>query len=102
VHHHTRRCPCSRCRRYVPAEEGVAAANAEAGRGGPTNSRFEVRDAAEMKACRAFDLITAFDSIHDQARPDRVLGNIAAALKTGGTFLMQDIAGSSHLHEDIS
>lgn len=60
------------------------------------NVAFEVRDAAELGHEGQFDLILAFDAIHDQAKPDRVLHNIARALKPDGTFLMQDIAGSSH------
>jgi SAM-dependent methyltransferase len=54
-----------------------------------------------MGAPATFDLITAFDAIHDQARPDAVLRNIAVALAPNGTFLMQDISGSSHVHTDI-
>jgi hypothetical protein len=30
-----------------------------------------------------------------------VLTGIAEALRPGGTFLMQDISGTSHVHEDI-
>jgi 2-polyprenyl-3-methyl-5-hydroxy-6-metoxy-1,4-benzoquinol methylase len=83
------------------AEEGVAAANAEATRRGLTNARFERKDAAQLGASAAYDLITAFDSIHDQARPDAVLRNIALALRPDGTFLMQDISGSGHLETDL-
>jgi hypothetical protein len=46
-------------------------------------------------------VVTAFDAIHDQARPAEVLRNIAGALRPGGTFLMQDIAGSGRLEVDI-
>jgi SAM-dependent methyltransferase len=48
----------------------------------------------------AFDLVTAFDAIHDQARPDRVLTEIVRSLRPGGTFLMMDIDASSHLQEN--
>jgi SAM-dependent methyltransferase len=48
-----------------------------------------------------FDLITAFDAIHDQAEPRKVLRGIADALRPDGTFLMQDIAASSHLHKNM-
>jgi 2-polyprenyl-3-methyl-5-hydroxy-6-metoxy-1,4-benzoquinol methylase len=48
-----------------------------------------------------FDLITAFDAIHDQAKPDLVLREIVAALRPGGTFLMQDILASSHLEKNL-
>jgi 2-polyprenyl-3-methyl-5-hydroxy-6-metoxy-1,4-benzoquinol methylase len=93
--------PQSRFTGYDAAEEGIAAANAEAARRGLTNVRFEEQDAAVMGARAVFDLITAFDAIHDQARPDAVLRNIASALAPNGTFLMQDISGSSHVHTDI-
>jgi 2-polyprenyl-3-methyl-5-hydroxy-6-metoxy-1,4-benzoquinol methylase len=93
--------PQSRFTGYDAAEEGIAAANAEAARRGLTNVRFEEQDVAVMGARAVFDLITAFDSIHDQARPDAVLRNIASALAPNGTFLMQDISGSSHVHTDI-
>jgi SAM-dependent methyltransferase len=48
-----------------------------------------------------FDLITAFDAIHDQAHPARVLAGINRALRREGVFLMQDIAGSSHVHNNL-
>ena len=48
-----------------------------------------------------FDLITAFDAIHDQAKPDVVLREIFAALRPGGTFLMQDILASSNLENNL-
>src|SRR5690606_3222684 len=46
------------------------------------------------------DLVTAFDAIHDQARPAAVLANIRRALRPGGVFLMQDIRASSHLERN--
>jgi 2-polyprenyl-3-methyl-5-hydroxy-6-metoxy-1,4-benzoquinol methylase len=49
-----------------------------------------------------FDLITTFDAIHDQAKPLNVLRGIYRALKADGVYLMQDIAGTSHVHEDIA
>ena len=44
----------------------------------------------------AYDVITAFDAIHDQAQPARVLENIHRALRPGGVFLMVDIKASSN------
>jgi SAM-dependent methyltransferase len=46
-------------------------------------------------------MITAFDAIHDQAHPEKVLENIRRSLKPGGVFLMQDIAGSSYLEKNM-
>jgi 2-polyprenyl-3-methyl-5-hydroxy-6-metoxy-1,4-benzoquinol methylase len=96
------RFPHSRFWGYDLSEQGIAAACAEADRRRLTNVRFEVRDVAAMREERRFDLVTAFDAIHDQARPAQVLENIAAALRADGTFLMQDISGSSHVHQDIA
>lgn len=41
------------------------------------NTRFERRDAAALALFDACDSITAFDAVHDQARPDEVLRGIA-------------------------
>jgi 2-polyprenyl-3-methyl-5-hydroxy-6-metoxy-1,4-benzoquinol methylase len=65
------------------------------------NSRFEVKNAAVLDEKARYDLITTFDAIHDQADPAAVLKGIAAALKEDGVYLMQDIAGSSHLHNNL-
>jgi SAM-dependent methyltransferase len=42
-----------------------------------------------------------FDAIHDQADPARVLKNIHAALRPGGTLVMVDIKGSSQLEDNV-
>lgn len=86
---------------YDFSEEAIASGKAEAERKGLTNISFAVRDTAVITEKESFDLITAFDAIHDQAHPARVLQNISNALKEDGTFLMQDIAGSSHLHKNM-
>jgi 2-polyprenyl-3-methyl-5-hydroxy-6-metoxy-1,4-benzoquinol methylase len=99
--HLAARFPASRLAGYDFSPEATGIAQAEAKRRGLTNARFEAKDVAEMNEPQSYDLITAFDAIHDQARPERVLRNIAAALRPAGTFLMQDIASTSHVHEDI-
>jgi ubiquinone/menaquinone biosynthesis C-methylase UbiE len=83
------------------SSEGVAAGTAEAKAWGLENARFEVRDAAELGDGPSFDFITSFDSIHDQADPARVLTGIANALRPEGTYLMVDIATSSHLERNL-
>ena len=92
--------PKSRFTGYDLSSEGIAAAKLEASERGLSNVHFELRDVAELEVGEVFDLVTAFDAIHDQARPDTVLEGIFRALRDGGLFLMQDIAGSSHVHED--
>ena len=81
--------------------EAVAAARREAEQKGLTNVRFEVRDVAALDGAEQYDLVTAFDTIHDQAQPARVLKGIAAAMRPEGRLLMQDIRGSSHVHKNL-
>ena len=93
--------PNSRFAGYDFSKEGIAAGAAEASSWGVANARFEVKDAATLDEPGRYDLITAFDAIHDQAQPTRVLRAIAEALRPDGVFLMVDIAASSNLHENI-
>ena len=92
--------PASRFAGYDLSQEGIGAARAEAQRSGVTNTRFEVQDVSALDIPGSYDLITAFDAIHDQARPAQVLSAIARALRPGGIFLMVDIAASSQLEEN--
>jgi SAM-dependent methyltransferase len=93
--------PASRFTGWDFSEEGIAAARAEAERLGVGNTTFEVKDAATIDANAAFDLVTVFDAIHDQADPARVLANIFDSLRPGGVFLCVDVAGSSNVEENM-
>ncbi len=92
--------PNSRFVGYDLSSEGIAAGKSQAATRGLGNVHFELRDVADLEVDAAFDLVTAFDAIHDQARPDVVLSGLSRALRDDGLFLMQDIAGSSHVHTD--
>ncbi len=93
--------PKSRFYGYDISRDGISIAKAEARKMKLKNARFKRVDVAKMDDRQEFDLVTAFDTIHDQARPTKVLKAINRALKKGGTFLMQDIAASSNVHENI-
>mgnify|MGYP001305545773 CR=1 FL=1 len=93
--------PNSRFTGYDFLEEGIIRARMEADDSDLTNVRFEVLDAARLDEQQKYDLITAFDAIHDQPQPKVVLRNLHNALKPDGIFLMQDIAASSHLHNNL-
>jgi 2-polyprenyl-3-methyl-5-hydroxy-6-metoxy-1,4-benzoquinol methylase len=93
--------PKSRFTGYDFSEEAIADASAEAARQGLANTRFEAQDVAQIDEPARYDLVTAFDAIHDQAAPRKVLKAIARALRPGGIFLMQDIRTSSDVHNNI-
>ena len=68
------------------------------------NSEFMALDLSsfdESAEPEAFDFITTFDAIHDQAKPLNVLRGIHRALTPDGVYLMQDIGGTSHMDRDI-
>jgi SAM-dependent methyltransferase len=93
--------PASRFRGLDFSDEGIAAGTAEARRLGVPNASFERADLTHYDAVAAFDVITAFDAIHDQAHPARVLANIHRALRPGGVFLMVDIKSSSRIEDNV-
>jgi ubiquinone/menaquinone biosynthesis C-methylase UbiE len=96
------RYPNSRFFGYDLSEEAIESARSDASAKSLTNIQFEMKDLTEFDLDgQRFDLITAFDAIHDQARPDNVLAGVARVLRQDGIFLMQDIAGSSHLHKNL-
>ena len=93
--------PQSRFSGFDLSDTGLAAATAEADRKGLTNVRFIKRDASRLGESARFDLITTFDSVHDQARPDLMLAGIARALRPGGVYLCGEIAASSKLEQNM-
>ena len=93
--------PNSRFAGYELSGEAVDYANAEAVREGHTNAHFAARDLSrfdEQAEPDAFDLVTSFDAIHDQAKPLAVLRGIRRTLADDGVYLAQDVKGSSHHH----
>jgi 2-polyprenyl-3-methyl-5-hydroxy-6-metoxy-1,4-benzoquinol methylase len=95
------RYPRSRFLGIDLSAEAIAWAREQAAQDNLANVRYEARDAAQIDYTDAFDFITTFDAIHDQARPDLVLANIARALRPDGVYLMQDIRASSYHHENV-
>lgn len=96
-----RRFPRSRFLGLDLSVEAIAWARAQVVQDCLENLRYDVRDAATLDSEHAFDFIATFDAIHDQAKPDRVLANIARALRPNGVYLMQDIHASSSHHGDL-
>lgn len=93
--------PKSRFVGYDIVEEGLLEGRREAQELGLTNAQFQLNDASSLDVQNRFDLITAFDAVHDQAQPAHVLKGVAEALQPEGVFLMVDFGASSHVHENI-
>ncbi|WP_119071094.1 class I SAM-dependent methyltransferase [Rubrobacter indicoceani] len=93
--------PNSRFSGYDLSEEAVGRAREQSEKDGLANTRFIVLDAATLDEAEAYSLVTTFDAVHDQARPDIVLAAVNRALKPDGVYLMQDIAAHSHLHGNL-
>lgn len=93
--------PKSRFTGYDFSDEGLSAARSEATALGLTNATFVAQDVATLNVSDAYDFITIFDAVHDQAQPRMVLKSVNRALRSGGTLLVVDIAASSKLEENL-
>lgn len=96
-----REYPASTFVGYDFGAEAIDRARAEAAGLGLANARFEVLDVTKLPPEPKFDLITSFDSIHDQRDPAATLARVAAALAEGGLYLMMEPRASSRLEENL-
>ena len=82
----------------------IAAARDEAAATHLTNVVFAARDLSDFDVTAepgAFDFVTTFDAVHDQARPLNLLKGIHRSLRSDGVYLMQDIKGSSYVRHNL-
>ena len=93
--------PRSAFRGYDIAPEAIGRAIEQAQEAELRNVDFAVGDVATLDETRAYDLVLAFESIHELGFPRVALRRIVAALKRDGAFLMQEIDASSHLVRNI-
>ena len=93
--------PNSKITGYDFSEVGIAAAKEETKTLSLSNVNFELQNIEEMNGIRKFNLITAFDCIHDQAKPSLVLKRIADSLEDDGTFLMVDIKAATNVADNM-
>ena len=87
------------------SEEAIRNARAEASVRGLKNVEFLIADLSDFDATappESFDLITTFDAVHDQARPLNLLKGIHRAVRGAVLTWMQEIKGSSHVHNNIA
>ena len=99
------RFPLSRFTGYGISQEAIKNAQYKSLSTGNNNVDFTVNDVSKIldtQSNLSFDLITAFDAIHDQAETGTVLKNIVSLLTPGeGIFLMQYILSSSLLKNNL-
>lgn len=86
---------------YDIAADAIDQARAEAERWGLRNAGFEVRDILRLPVEPPFDVVTAFDAVHDQVDPAGVLARVHQALTADGVFLMFDVRAASALEDNI-
>jgi SAM-dependent methyltransferase len=72
-------------------EASIAAARANAEQATVADRvQFERRDAADPRLAGRYDLVTAFETLHDMARPVEALRAMRGLLAAGGTVLIAD------------
>lgn len=82
------------------ASDAIADAEAERTGLGLPNATFAVADAATLAPDKPYDVITAFDAIHDQAAPEVVLRKVHDALTADGVFVMIDTKFATKLEDN--
>lgn len=80
-------------------EHSIQRANERLNQAGLDNASFQVGDAAALTG--SFDLVTAFDVIHDIAEPLDALHHVRSVLADGGVLLMMEPSVSDALEEDL-
>lgn len=93
--------PSSELHGYDISEHALALAEETKRRVGVDNVTFHDVRAEELPADGRFDLVTAFDCIHDMTHPQEVLSAVRKALRDDGTFLVGDIKGKPTFEENL-
>ena len=86
------------------SEEATAHGRQQAAERGLENLEFVAADLSDFHETAepgAYDFVTTFDAVHDQAKPLNVLMGIHRTLRSDGIYLMQDINGTSHVHKEV-
>ena len=81
--------------------EALESGRTEAAELSLSNVIFDVLDVSELPPDPGFGAVFAFDVIHDQVAPAKVLDRVFASLSPGGVFAMMDIKASSNLEDNV-
>lgn len=93
--------PTSRFVGYDLSDDAIARAREEAATQGLHNVEFVVADLTTLTAHQDFDVVFAFDAVHDQVAPAAVLRRVHDALAPGGTFFVLDIAAATDVADNL-
>ncbi len=83
------------------AGDAIAAAREEASAMGLSNVGFDLEDITETPQEPRFDLITAFDVIHDLPAPTLMLKRLREALRPDGLFVMVEFKFASNVGDNV-
>lgn len=94
-----KRHPASRFTGLDPSATAISLAASSASAEGLDNLSFDVAYASELSPDR-YDLVFAFDCLHDMPRPDEALVAVAESLRDGGSLLIKEIRSSGDFEQD--
>jgi cyclopropane fatty-acyl-phospholipid synthase-like methyltransferase len=94
--------PQSRVTGLDVAADAIARAHAEARAMGLANVTFRVEDITGQPQQPGYDLVTAFDTIHDLPDPALMLKRVRESLRPGGLLLMVEFKASSALENNAN
>ena len=83
------------------AGDAIEAAREEASAMGVSNVEFDVEDLTHTPQQPRFDLVTAFDVIHDLPGPSLMLKRIRESLRPDGLFVMVEFKFASNVGDNV-
>jgi 2-polyprenyl-3-methyl-5-hydroxy-6-metoxy-1,4-benzoquinol methylase len=86
---------------YEISQHALAEADRNAAEAGVTNVIFHDARHDTLPEDESFDLVTAFDCVHDMTHPHDVLRAVRRSLKADGTFLIVDINARPTFEENL-
>lgn len=93
--------PASSFHGYDISRHALALAEENRAEAGTDNVAFHDANAATLPDDGSFDLVTAFDCVHDMPNAREVLSAIRAALKPDGTLLIADVKGHPTYEQNV-
>ncbi len=93
--------PRSELHGYDISRHALERAEANKADAGVSNVTFHCASGDALPADASFDLVTAFDCIHDMTHPEEVMDAVRKALKADGTWLIADINAKPTFEENL-